>query len=53
MNTEKIKSNYLLITLGHNSSALFVDSDDKVIGYEQERLSGIKSDSQFPMDAIN
>ena len=53
MNTEKIKSNYLLITLGHNSSALFVDSDDKVVGYEQERLSGIKSDSQFPMDAIN
>lgn len=53
MNTEKIKSNYLLITLGHNSSALFVDLYDNVVGYEQERLSGIKSDSQFPMDAIN
>lgn len=24
-----------------------------MIGYEQERLSGIKSDSQFPFDAIN
>lgn len=48
--------NYLLITLGHNSSAIFVDNSteqQKVIGYEQERLSGIKSDSQFPIDAIN
>lgn len=53
MNTKEIKSNYLLITLGHNSSALFVDLYDNVVGYEQERLSGIKSDSQFPMDAIN
>lgn len=48
--------NYLLITLGHNSSAIFVDNSDEaqqIIGYEQERLSGIKSDSQFPIDAIN
>lgn len=42
----------LLITLGHNSSAIFVDGD-YVIGYEQERLSGIKADSQFPKDAIS
>ena len=46
--------NSLLITLGHNSSAIFVyDNGSKVIGYEQERLSGIKADSQFPKDAIN
>lgn len=48
--------NYLLLTLGHGSSAIFVDNSteqQKVIGYEQERLSGIKSDSQFPIDAIN
>ena len=42
----------LLITLGHNSSAIFVDGNF-VIGYEQERLSGIKADSQFPKDAIS
>lgn len=48
--------NYLLITLGHNSSAIFVDNTDekkpRIIGYEQERLSRIKADSQFPKDAI-
>lgn len=49
--------NYLLISLGHNSSAIFVDNTDlkqqEIIGYEQERISGIKADSQFPRDAIN
>ena len=48
--------NYLLITLGHNSSAIFVDNsseEQKIIGYEQERLSRLKADSQFPVDAIN
>lgn len=45
---------YLLITLGHGSSAIYIDDEKKtVIGYEQERLSGIKADSQFPKDAIN
>lgn len=52
-----MKDCYLLISLGHNSSAIFVDNSDptqqKIIGYEQERLSGIKADSQFPRDAIN
>ena len=43
----------LLITLGHNSSAIFVDGDGRVIGYEQERLDGIKASSRFPQDAIN
>ena len=52
--------NYLLITLGHNSSAIFVDNSSfeetgksSIIGYEEERLSRIKADSQFPIDAIN
>lgn len=48
--------NYLLITLGHNSSAIFVQNTSggqKIIGYEQERFSRIKADSQFPIDAIN
>lgn len=49
--------NYLLLSLGHNSSAIFVDNSNpqhqEIIGYEQERLSGIKADSQFPRDAIN
>jgi carbamoyltransferase len=41
----------LMITLGHNSSAVFYDGDS-VIGYEQERLDGVKSSSCFPKDAI-
>lgn len=52
--------NYLLITLGHNSSAIFVDNSSFeetekscIIGYEEERLSRIKADSQFPIGAIN
>lgn len=44
----------LLLTLGHNSSAIFVpENGGTPIGYEEERLSGIKSDSQFPSDAIH
>ena len=53
-------NNYLFITLGHNSSAIFVDNSSFeetekscIIGYEEERLSRIKADSQFPIDAIN
>lgn len=52
--------NFLLITLGHNSSAIFVDNSQYytnkkpfIIGYEEERFSRIKADSQFPTDAIN
>lgn len=41
----------LLLTLGHNSSAIFTDGTT-VVGYEQERLDEIKSSSQFPSDAI-
>ena len=44
----------LLLTLGHNSSAIFVpENGGTPIGYEEERLTGIKSDSQFPTDAIH
>lgn len=45
--TEKNKAG-IMITLGHNSSALFFDGINKPIGYEEERLNGIKSFSGFP-----
>jgi predicted NodU family carbamoyl transferase len=43
--------NALLLSLGHNSSAIFTDGA-RVIGYEQERLDRIKSSSASPMGAI-
>lgn len=42
----------LLLTLGHNSSAILAGEGSQTIGYEQERLDQIKSSSQFPLDAI-
>lgn len=42
----------LIITLGHNSSAIYVQDGNIVSGYEEERLSEIKSDSAFPSKAI-
>lgn len=39
----------LLLTLGHNSSAIMVEDDTVLWGYETERLTGLKSDSRFPM----
>ena len=42
----------LLLTLGHNSSAIFVEGN-YVIGYEEERITGVKTDSQFPNNAIS
>ena len=45
-------SKNLLLTLGHNSSAVLVDGDKVVCGYEEERLSKVKSDSAFPRLAI-
>lgn len=42
----------LILTLGHNSSAILCIDNKKVVGYSQERLSRIKSDSRFPKDAI-
>ncbi len=41
----------LLITLGHNSSAIYTDGD-KIIGYEEERLNRVKSSSNFPRLSI-
>lgn len=43
----------LLLTLGHNASAI-LEKDNKVLcGYEEERLSGVKADSSFPVLSIN
>jgi len=43
----------LLITLGHNASAILTDSHNRIIaGYEEERINRVKSSSQFPQLAI-
>lgn len=48
----------ILLTLGHNSSAIFVEVNprtmiqSKPLGYEEERLNKIKSSSAFPKLAI-
>ena len=42
----------LILTLGHNSSAILVEDGNILAGYEEERLSGEKSDSRFPINAI-
>ncbi len=42
----------LLLTLGHNSSAILVENERVLCGYEEERLSTVKSDSSFPVLAI-
>lgn len=42
----------LILTLGHNSSAIYVKDGSIVFGIEEERLSAIKSDSSFPRKAI-
>lgn len=49
--------NDLLLTLGHNSSAILVGPSDDgkreiICGYEEERLTLKKSDSSFPINAI-
>jgi predicted NodU family carbamoyl transferase len=44
---------HLLLTLGHNSSAIAIGADSPVVGYEQERLNRVKSSSAFPNDAID
>lgn len=41
-----------MITLGHNSSAVFYDGTETPIGYEEERLNGVKSSSAFPQKSI-
>lgn len=42
----------LLVTLGHNSSAIRINDGLEVEGYEQERLDKIKSSSAAPFDAV-
>ena len=43
----------LLLTLGHNASAIPTDSHNRIIaGYEEERINRVKSSSQFPQLAI-
>lgn len=42
----------LVLTLGHGSSAILIRDGELIAGYEEERLSGIKSDSHFPIQAI-
>ena len=42
----------LVLSLGHNSSAILIEDGKILGGYEEERLSGIKSDSNFPRKAI-
>lgn len=41
----------LMLTLGHNSSAVYFDGE-KAWGYEEERLNRIKSSSAYPRLAI-
>ena len=38
----------LLLTLGHNSSAILIEDGELKWGYETERVSRLKSDSRFP-----
>jgi len=45
-------SEALILTLGHGSSAILIKNGEIVNGYQNERLSGVKSDSAFPKQAI-
>ena len=45
--------NALLLTLGHNSSAIQIANGHLNWGYETERITGVKSDSRFPDAAIH
>ena len=45
------KKTALMLTLGHNSSAIYFDGKE-LIGYEEERLNKIKSSSAYPKLAI-
>jgi len=43
----------LLLTLGHNSSAILIEDGEIKWGYETERVTGLKSDSQFPSPVLD
>ena len=42
----------LLLTLGHNSSAILTNHGHVFCGYEEERINRTKSSSAFPINAI-
>jgi len=42
----------LLLSLGHGASAVYVEDGAVLSGYENERLTKIKSDSHYPEQAI-
>jgi predicted NodU family carbamoyl transferase len=42
----------LLVTTGHNSSAILIEDGQLMWGYETERVTGVKSDSRFPLPHI-
>ena len=42
----------LMLTLGHNSSAVYYDGEN-ALGYEEERLNRVKSSSAYPRLAID
>lgn len=42
----------LAISLGHNASAVLIEDGRVVAGYEEERFSGLKADSHFPILSI-
>lgn len=43
----------LLITLGHNSSAVVAEGSKLIAGFETERITHVKSDSAFPSAVIS
>lgn len=42
----------LAISLGHNSSAVLIKDGQVLAGYEEERFTGVKADSAYPINAI-
>ena len=42
----------LVLTLGHNSSAIAIQNGVILGGYEEERFTNVKSDSAFPIQSI-
>jgi len=42
----------LVLTLGHNASAIAIQNGQILGGYEEERFTNIKSDSAFPRQSI-
>lgn len=45
-------SRSMVLTLGHNSSAILIEDGQILGGYEEERFTGKKADSAFPRNSI-